>query len=171
MFIHSRGEIKSVVVSDVYGPDRAVTKSFSFLQCRQSSRTPFFLSVHSSSTAPVTLCLPSDFSGKISFSSSQCKVSLSPGFTNNVISRVRFGRISGPQDKKMNRIDEDGSDEVEINAAGHITLRIWDVVGGAPESVAREAWRKMCRRAISSKNLRAEQRTRQAMDWDFLLDD
>jgi hypothetical protein len=145
-------------------------KSFSFTQCRQSSRTPFFLSVHSSSTAPVTLCLPSDFCGKICLSSSQSKVSLSPGFTNNVISRVRFARISGPQDRKMNRIDEDGSDEVEIHAAGHITLRIWDVVEGAPESVAREAWRKMCRRAISSKNLRTEQR-RQGMDWDFLLDD
>jgi hypothetical protein len=152
MYIHGRGEIKSVV-------------------CRQSSRTPFFLCVHSSSTAPVTLCLPSDFSGKIGFSSPQAKVSLSPGFSNKVISRVRFARISSPQEKKMNRIDEDGSDEVEIHAAGNITLRIWDVVEGAPESVAREAWRKMCRRATSSKNLRAEQRTRQAIDWDFLLED
>jgi hypothetical protein len=71
----------------------------------------------------------------------------------------------------MNRFYEDGSDEVEIHAAGHITLRIWDVVEGAQERVAREAWRKMCRRAISSKNLRAEQRARQAVDWDFLLDD
>ncbi|KAH9999099.1 hypothetical protein BJV77DRAFT_1064570 [Russula vinacea] len=152
MFVHSRNEIKSMV-------------------CRQSFRTPFFLCVHSSSTAPVTLCLPSDFSGKICLSSSQSKVSLSPGFTNNVISRVRFARISSPQEKKLNRVDEDGSDEVEIHAAGHITLRTWDVVEGTPERVAREAWRKMCRRATSSKNLRAEQRTREAIDWDFLLDD
>ena len=71
----------------------------------------------------------------------------------------------------MNRIDEDGSDQVEIHAAGPITLRIWDVVEGAPERVAREAWRKMLRRATSSKNLRVEQRARQAMDWDFLLED
>jgi len=48
---------------------------------------------------------------------------------------------------------------------------MWDVVEGAPEKVAREAWRKMCRRATSSKNLRAEQRARQGIDWDFLLDD
>jgi len=71
----------------------------------------------------------------------------------------------------METFDDDGADEVEIHATGHITLRMWDVVEGAPESVAREAWRKMCRRAISSKNLRVEQRNRQAIDWDFLLDD
>ena len=71
----------------------------------------------------------------------------------------------------MNLFHEDGSDEVEIHAAGQITLRTWDVVEGTQERVAREAWRKMCRRAISSKNLRAEQRARQAVDWDFLLDD
>jgi hypothetical protein len=152
MFVHSRGEIKSTV-------------------CRQSSRTPFHLAVHSSSSAPVTLCLPSDFCGKIYLSSSQSKVTLSPGFTNNVISRVRFARLPSPEEKRMNRFSEDGSDEVEIHATGLITLRIWDVVEGAPERVAREAWRKMCRRAISSKSLRGEQRARQAVDWDFLLDD
>ena len=166
MFVHSRGEIKSTIVSDTYEPDNIGT--YFLVQCRQSSRTPFHLSVHSSSSAPVTLCLPSDFCGKICLSSSQSKVSLSPGFTNNVISRVRFARLPNSEEKKM---DEDASDEVEIHGAGHITLRIWDVVEGAPERVAREAWRKMCRRAISSKNLRAEQRARQAMDWDFLLDD
>jgi len=151
MFVHSRAEIKSVI-------------------CRQSSRTPFFLSVNSSSTAPVTLYLPSDFCGTISFSASEPKVSLSAGFSNHVVPRVRFARITGSRDKR-NGIGEDGTDQVEIHAAGHVTLRMWDVVGGAPESVAREAWRKMCRRATSSKNLRAEQRARQGMDWDFLLDD
>ncbi|KAH9955632.1 hypothetical protein BC827DRAFT_1261994 [Russula dissimulans] len=152
MFVHSRGEIKSTI-------------------CRQSSRTPFHLSVHSSSTAPVTLYLPSDFCGKIFLSSPQPKVSLSSGFRNNVVPRVHFARISGPRDKMMEAFDDDGTDEVEIHAAGHITLRMWDVVEGAQESVAREAWRKMCRRATSSKNLRAEQRNREAIDWDFLLDD
>jgi len=119
----------------------------------------------------VTLSLPSDFCGKIYFSSSQPNVSLSAGFSNHVAPRVRFARLPDPRNKKTNEIDEDGSDLVEIHATGHITLRMWDVVGGAPESVAREAWRKMCRRAISSKNLRAEQRARQGIDWDFLLDD
>jgi hypothetical protein len=119
----------------------------------------------------VTLYLPSDFCGKISLSSSQTKVSLSAGFSNHVMPRVRFARIPGSREKKMNEIDEDGSDQVEIHATGPITLRMWDVVDGAPEKVAREAWRKMCRRATSSKNLRAEQRARQGIDWDFLLDD
>jgi hypothetical protein len=152
MFVHGRAEIKSTI-------------------CRQSSRTPFFLCVHSSSTAPVTLYLPSDFSGRISLSSSQAKISLSAGFSNHVVPRVRFARISTGSQEKKSGFDEDGSDQVEIHAAGHVTLRVWDVVEGAPESAAREAWRKMCRRAVSSKNLRAEQRARQAVDWDFLLDD
>jgi hypothetical protein len=169
MFVHSRGEIKSMIVSTINEPD--ITTAKSPMQCRQSSRTPFFLSVHSSSTAPVTLYLPSDFGGKISLSASQTKVSLSAGFSNHVIPRVRFARIAGPREKKMNEFDEDGSDEVEIHAAGPITLRMWDVVEGAPERIAREAWRKICRRAISSKNLRADHRARQGIDWDFLLDD
>jgi hypothetical protein len=169
MFLHSRGEIKSMIVSTVNVSDIATTKSPT--QCRQSSRTPFFLCVHSSSAAPVTLYLPSDFCGKISVSSSQTKLSLSAGFSNHVIPRVRFARLPGSREKKMNEIDEDGSDQVEIHATGPITLRMWDVVEGAPEKVAREAWRKMCRRATSSKNLRAEQRARQGIDWDFLLDD
>jgi hypothetical protein len=80
-------------------------------------------------------------------------------------------RITSPQEKKMNEIDDDSLDEVEIHAEGHITLRVWNVVEGAPESAARETWRKMCRRAASSKNLRADQRARQGIDWDFLLDD
>ena len=170
MFVHSRSEIKSMVVSAVDEPYIVTTKS-TFIQCRQSSRTPFFLYVHSSSTAPVTLYLPSDFCGKISFSSSQPDVTLSAGFSNHVAPRVRFARIPDPRGGKTNHIDEDGSDVVEIHATGHITLRTWDVVGGAPEKVAREAWRKICRRATSSKNLRAEQRARQGIDWDFLLDD
>jgi hypothetical protein len=119
----------------------------------------------------VTLYLPSDFCGTISISSSQTKVSLSAGFSNHVIPRVRLRRITGSREKKMSEFDEDTSDEVEIHAAGHITLRMWDVAEGAPEKVARETWRKMCRRATSSKNLRAEQRARQGIDWDFLLDD
>ena len=150
-------------------PYIVITKSS--IQCRQSFRTPFFLCVHSSSTAPVTLYLPSDFCGKISFSSSQPNVSLSAGFSNHVAPRVRFARIPDPRDEKTNKIDDDGSDAVEIHATGLITLRIWDVVGGAPEKIARETWRKMCRRATSSKNLRAEQRAQQGIDWDFLLDD
>ncbi|KAI9508692.1 hypothetical protein F5148DRAFT_1275628 [Russula earlei] len=151
MLVHSRGEIKSTI-------------------CRQSSRTPFHLCVHSPTAAPVTLYLPSDFCGTILFSSSQPKISLSAGFRNNVVPRVHFARISGPREK-IDRFNDDGSDQVEIHATGNITLRMWDVVDGAPESAARETWRTMCRRATSSKSLRADHRARQGIDWDFLLDD
>ena len=169
MFVHGRGEIKTMVVSTVYISHTVTIESF--VQCRQSSRTPFLLRVHSLSAAPVTLYLPSDFSGRISLSSSQPKISISAGFTNLVVPRVRFARISSSQDKDMGQFNQDGPDEVEIHGTGHITLRMWDVVEGAPESGAREAWRKMVRRATSSKQLRPEQRTRQTIDWDFLLDD
>jgi hypothetical protein len=115
----------------------------------------------------VTLYLPSDFSGRICLSSSTPKITFSAGFTNNILPRVRFARISNSQHRKADESSKNGSDEVEIHAPGHITLRMWDVVEGAPESLAREAWRKMCRRA-TSKGLQAEQQT---IDWDFLLDD
>jgi hypothetical protein len=117
----------------------------------------------------VTLFLPSDFSGNICLSSSAPKISFSAGFTNHILPRVRFARIN--QYGKAEGYGEDGSDEVAIHSSGHIILRMWDVVEGAPESVARETWRKMCRRATSSKSLRTEQQARQAIDWDFLLDD
>jgi hypothetical protein len=137
------------------------------IQCRQSSRTPFFLSIDSSGTAPVTLYLPSDFCGRINLSSSS-NVSLSAGFKNHILPHVRFALLSSSQYKIAGDHD---SDEVEIRAAGRVTLRMWDVVEGTAEKVARETLRKFCRRVASSKNLRAEQRTQQAIDWDFLLDD
>jgi hypothetical protein len=119
----------------------------------------------------VTLFLPSDFSGNICLSSSAPKISFSAGFTNKILPRVRFVRISNSQRGKADGCGEDGSDEVEIHTPGHIILRMWDVVEGAPERLAREAWRKMCRRATSSRSLRAEQQAQQGTDWDFLLDD
>ncbi|KAH9055933.1 hypothetical protein EDB87DRAFT_1638472 [Lactarius vividus] len=117
--------------------------------CRQSSRTPFFLI----------------------YLSSLSNVSLSAGFTNHILPHVRFAPLSNSQYKIPGEHDEDGSDEVEIQATGRITLRMWDVVEGTAESVAREALRKFCRRVASSKSLRAGQRAQQAIDWDFLLDD
>jgi hypothetical protein len=119
----------------------------------------------------VTLFLPSDFAGKICLSSTAPKISLSAGFTNHILPHVRFTRISNFRPEKVDGCGEDGSDEVEIHTTGHIMLRMWNVSEGAPERVARETWRKMCRRATSSKSLRAEQQPRQAIDWDFLLDD
>ncbi|KAN0130374.1 hypothetical protein V8E53_011775 [Lactarius tabidus] len=148
MYVHSSGEIKSTI-------------------CRQSSRTPFFLSIDSSGTAPVTLYLPSDFCGRINLSSSS-NVSLSAGFKNHILPHVRFSLLSNSQ---CNITGERDSDEVEIRAAGRVTLRMWDVVEGTAEKAARETLRKFCRRVASSKNLRTEQRTQQAIDWDFLLDD
>ncbi|KAI0261058.1 hypothetical protein BC834DRAFT_973005 [Gloeopeniophorella convolvens] len=152
MFIQSRSEIKTAV-------------------CRKSPRTPFLLTVCSTAEAPVTLYLPSDFSGIIRFSSSSPKVSFSAGFKNHILPRVRFARASDSQYKAADEYEEDGADEVEIFATGHITLRVWDVLEGSLESPARGTWRKMCRRAINSKSMRPEQRTVQAIDWDFLLED
>jgi hypothetical protein len=147
-----------------------VTPDSLSIQCRQSSRTPFFLSIDSSGSAPVTLYLPSDFSGRIYLSLSS-NVSLSAGFTNHIRPHVQFALLSDSQSKTAGEHDEDGSDEVEIRAAGRVTLRMWDVVEGTAECVARENLRKFCRRVASSKNLRTEQRAQQAVDWDFLLDD
>jgi len=103
------------------------------------------------------------------------KVSLSAGFMNRILPHARF--VSTPlghgQGADEDEYDDDGLDEVEIDASGPVTLRMWDVCEGAPESVARETWRRMLKRA-SSKNLRghASSRTQQrGIDWDFLLED
>ncbi|KAI0059124.1 hypothetical protein BV25DRAFT_1829444 [Artomyces pyxidatus] len=129
MHIHSeRSEIKATV-------------------CRKSPRSPFLLYVHSSSTAPVTLYLPSDFSGSVR---APAHTSFSAGFTNHILPRVGGA----------------GGDALEVCAAGPVTLRMWDVCAGAPERPAREAWRKMCRRGASARSL-----PQPAIDWDFLLED
>lgn len=162
--------------------------------CRKCPRSPFFLSVHSSSDAPITLYLPSDFAGCIrlptcsSPTAHKPKVSFSDGFTNRILPRVVFGSSDRlPQLYPREAEDEyddcvPGMDEVEICGGGHVTLRMWDVLEGAPESIAKEAWRKIVRKA-SSKNLKGEvkyrERNRQhqqhqqqrAIDWDFLLED
>ncbi|KAI0045151.1 hypothetical protein FA95DRAFT_1495930, partial [Auriscalpium vulgare] len=164
MHIHSRqGEIKTTV-------------------CRKSPRSPFFLFVHSSSTAPVTLYLPSDFCGVIRLPSRKQNVSLSPSFSARVLPRVHWRSAGGAGSMRKSSLFEDEdehgrADEVEVCAAGPLTLRVWDVVEGAPERPARESWRKMVKRATSRGNIRQQaqqqqqQQQQQAIDWDFLLDD
>lgn len=71
--------------------------------------------------------------------------------------------------------DDDGEDEVEVSAPGHVTFKMWDVREGSPESAAKETW-KLMRRSLSSKNLKCEkQRHREPSprdpSWDFLLED
>ncbi|KAI0032332.1 hypothetical protein K488DRAFT_85939 [Vararia minispora EC-137] len=144
MYIRSQGEVKAKV-------------------CRRN-RSPFLLRVDSTSSAPVTIYLPSDFSGTIRFPMRDSRLTLSAGFTNCIRPRVRF--FTSARNEDTNAITED---ELEVYAAGPVQLRMWDVLEGAPERIAREAWRKFCRRA-SSKNLRAPADTR-PIDWDFLLDD
>lgn len=70
--------------------------------------------------------------------------------------------------------DDDGEDEIEVSAQGHVTFKMWDVRDGTPESAAKETW-KLMRRSLSSKNLKGEkQRHREHSprdpSWDFLLD-
>jgi len=144
MYIHSRhGEIKAKV-------------------CRKA-RSPFLLSVHSQSGAPVTVYLPSDFSGTVRLPSPAQKLHISAGFSNHIRPRVHFTASA------RRRPADPSEDELEIHSAGPVHLRMWDVCEGAPEKPAREAWRKLCR--ASAKNLRVASETSRPMDWDFLLDD
>ena len=129
------------------------------LQCRTSRAAPFLLSVHAPSGAPVTLYLPSDFTGTIRMPVRPAKVALSAGFSNAIQPRVRLS--SAPRQEGEEAYD---MDEVEVYASGLVTLKMWDVCDGTPERVTRETWRKLCR-ATSRRDLQ------RAGDWDFLLDD
>ena len=153
---------------------------FPEIKCRKSARSPFVLYVQSSSLAPVTLYLPSDFCGVIRLPAhtavahaAKQKVSFSAGFTNRILPRARLSTLR-VLDQEPDECDGHGLDEVEIDAPGPVSLRMWDVCEGAPERVAREAWRRMLQRACAKKNLcgDAKHRSRQrGIDWDFLLED
>ncbi|KAA1471366.1 hypothetical protein DENSPDRAFT_858889 [Dentipellis sp. KUC8613] len=153
MYVHSeRHEIKAKV-------------------CRRSLRSPFFLAVHSSSAAPVTLYLPSDFSGIIRIPSPDTqrqKVSFSAGFSNHILPRVRFTSSTRMQSTEG---EGDSLDEVEVFALGPITLRMWDVAEGAPEKASREVWRRLLKRSSSTHVAHKNRERQPAIDWDFLLDD
>ncbi|TFY74342.1 hypothetical protein EWM64_g9670 [Hericium alpestre] len=142
---------------------------------RKSLHAAFFLSVHASSAAPVTLYLPSDFSGVIripSCDSSRQKISLSAGFSNHILPRVRFMSSSSPHTCQE---AQNVHDEVEIFASGPITLRMWNVVDGMPEKATREVFRRLLKCASSthvSGPPKAKDREQQrVIDWDFLLED
>jgi hypothetical protein len=132
------------------------------VQCRKS-RAPFLLTIDAAGAAPVTVYLPSDFSGTIRFPSHTPRLTMSAGFSNHIHPRVHLSLNPRRPDAEAH------GDEVEIHAAGPVQLRMWDVLEGAPESAARETWRKF-KRAASVKHLRAAGDSRPT-DWDFLLDD
>jgi len=118
--------------------------------CRQFPRSNFYLEVHGG-TSDVTLWLPSDFKGHIHHTG---KAAFSPGFVNRIMRNVRLNEEV---------YNEGNEDDVVVCTNGRVEFRMWDIHTGAPESLGKEAWKRMF-----GCGKRAPETT---IDWDFLLDD
>ena len=161
----------------------------STLQCRSfmpSRQTKFRLEVHSTSSADVTVWLPSDFKGHIHRSSSCRKVSFSAGFTNRIMKNVCLTQSRRPsvvstssgvprysdiyisdvdpyQMEKLGGLEED---EVIVDTSGSVTFRMWDIHRGEPEARCKEACKRMFGFGWCAKRNNEVE-----IDWDFLLED
>lgn len=161
-----------------------------YLQCRSfipSRQTKFRLEVHSSSSADVTIWLPSDFKGHIHRSSSCRKVSFSAGFTNRIMKNVCLTQSRRPSvvsissgmprysdiyisDVAPYQMEKLGSsmeeDEVIVHTSGTVTFRMWDIHRGESEARCKEACKRMFGLGWCSKRSNEVE-----IDWDFLLED
>ncbi|PSR81925.1 hypothetical protein PHLCEN_2v6220 [Hermanssonia centrifuga] len=167
----------------------------SLAQCRNyttARSTKFHLEVHSSSSADITVWLPSDFKGHIHRSSHCRRVGFSAGFTNRIMRNVHLTQSRRPSvvsaysnsqqesypyadiyisdsnpyddaDKWYGGMEED---EVVVHTAGQVTFRMWDIHRGEPEARCKEACRRMFGLGWCTKRS-----PEVAIDWDFLLDD
>lgn len=151
--------------------------------------TRFHLEVYSSSSADITVWLPSDFKGHIHRSANCKRARFSAGFTNRIMRNVQLTQSRRPsivsglaspdqpysdiyishsepyhEDKWYGGAVEE--DEVVVHTAGHVTFRMWDIDRGEPEVRAKEACKRMFGFGWCSK--RAPE---VAIDWDFLLED
>ncbi|KAJ3528352.1 hypothetical protein NM688_g8011 [Phlebia brevispora] len=154
--------------------------------------TKFHLEVYSSS-ADITIWLPSDFKGHIHRSSHCKRVGFSAGFRNRIMQNVHLTQSRRPsvvsafqsssqyddhqytdiyvsdhipqdEDKWFSITGATDEDEVVVHTAGTVTFRMWDIDRGEPETKCKEA----CRRMFSWCMKRSPEVT---IDWDFLLDD
>jgi len=124
--------------------------------CRAFPRMKFYLEVQGG-LSPVTLWLPSDFTGRIHLAcSSAHKPTFSPGFVNSILPHVRINAEEV--------CAYDGEDEVVVRTTGKVTLKMWDIAAGAPERKSRERWRRL----LGCSSMKTPEAT---IDWDFLLDD
>ena len=135
-----------------------VYKSFEFIQCRYALNRPFNLEV-AGGTSDVTVWVPSNFRGYISYSSSSssAKVTFSAGFLEKVFSNTAMNR---GVPKSWN------GDRIAIATGGNITFRVWDVITKGPEAHhKRDVWRRMFGGA--------ERRPppTPTWNWDFLIED
>jgi hypothetical protein len=136
--------------------------------CRtfSSHRCAFYLEV-SATTSDVTVWLPSDFQGKIhlhspaSPSAQPSKLTLSPGFSNKIMRNVQLFLDSKRSDGE--NWNPDSLDEVDIQAGGNVSLKMWDVKTSAPEVRSKETLKKIFRYKTKKPIKR--------VNWDFLLDD
>jgi len=125
------------------------------VQCRPFPRCKFALSVYAESSN-VTVWLPSDFKGRISYNHSG-KATFSAGFVNKILQNVRLNEAV------LDGEDHSAEDDVVIVTRGKITFRMWDVQTCNPESTHKEALKRIFRYSRKAPET--------AIDWDCLLKD
>ena len=169
--------------SGMYSSDGSTLQCRSFMPSRQ---TKFRLEVHSTSSADVTVWLPSDFKGHIHRSSSCRKVSFSAGFTNRIMRNVCLTQsrrpsvvsiasavprysdiyISDVDPYQMEKFGGSEEDEVIVHTSGSVTFRMWDIHRGEPEARCKEVCKRMFGLGWCAKRNNEVE-----IDWDFLLED
>ncbi|EKM83101.1 hypothetical protein AGABI1DRAFT_111606 [Agaricus bisporus var. burnettii JB137-S8] len=119
--------------------------------CRNTSLSRFQLEVVSSS-ADVTIWIPSDFKGRIFYTG---KAKFSSGFINRVMQNAHINDAFAR--------DYSDEDDVFVDTKGLVHFRMWDIHTGAPENSTRESLKRLfgCTRRPPAMDL----------DWDFLIED
>jgi hypothetical protein len=122
-----------------------MTSGGSFLPEKNKNKKP-----SSSQRRPVATAAPS------LSSTPTPAISFSSGFTNRILPHARIN-------EEIALDDLGGAEDEVLVCARRVSLRMWDVAAGAPESRHKETWRRMF-----GCGKRAPETT---IDWDFLLND
>ena len=137
---------------------RNLTYHLIIKQCRHCLNRPFNLKIVSGSS-DVTVYVPSNFNGFISYSHNS-KATTSALFADQVLPNVYFNELV-PRSWR--------GDQIMVSTSGNVTFRVWDVFTGLPEK-KKESWRKVFSR-VGERRTPSPSPTTPTWDWDFLLDD
>jgi len=128
--------------------------------CRHCLNRPFLLEVVSGGASDVTVWVPSNFKGFITYTGAS-RVAYSPGFAAYVLPNASVN--SGVPKSWV-------GDELLIQTGGNVSLRVWDVFSKTAEVQKKDVWKKVFG-GSERRALQMQQPPSAALNWDFLLED